>query len=135
MRSMWAVAAAVTVLLSLPLAVASQALGENTAQVVVHVVLGIGMLLFVRAIFDFGLPRWINAIGALSAALFAVAFLLQAAAALFPRTPRCTTWPSVSSGTGRNWYSCSASTPGSWLCCCLGQPGGLDTLGGPSFLS
>jgi hypothetical protein len=85
MRSMWAVAAAVTVLLSLPLAVASQALGENTAQVVVHVVLGIGMLLFVRAIFDFGLPRWINAIGALSAALFAVVFLLQAASSLVPQ--------------------------------------------------
>jgi hypothetical protein len=84
MRSIWAVAAAVTMLLSLPLAVASQALGENAPQIVVHVVLGIGMLLFVKAVFDFELPRWINVIGALSAGAFAVVFLLQALSSLFP---------------------------------------------------
>jgi hypothetical protein len=84
MRSIWAVAAALTLLLSLPLAVASQAFGENAPEIVVHVVLGIGMLLFVRAVFDFGLPRWINVIGALSAGLFAVVFLLQALSRLFP---------------------------------------------------
>ena len=84
MRSIWAVAAALTMLLTLPLAVASQALGANAPEVVVHVVLGIGMLLFVRAVFDFGLPRWINVIGALSAGAFAVVFLLQALSRLFP---------------------------------------------------
>jgi hypothetical protein len=84
MRSMWAVAAALTMLLSLPLAVASQALGENAPEIVVHVVLGTGTLLFVRAVFDFGLPRWINVIGALSAGAFAVVFLLQAVSRLFP---------------------------------------------------
>ena len=85
MRSVWAVAAALTMLVSLPLAVASQALGENAPQVVVHSVLTIGMLLFARASFDFGLPRWINVVGALSAALFAVVFLLQAVSSLFPQ--------------------------------------------------
>jgi hypothetical protein len=85
MRSVRAVAAALTMLLSLPLAIASQALGENAPQVVVHSVLTIGMLLFVRAVFDFGLPRWINVVGALSAALFAVVFLLQAVSSLFPQ--------------------------------------------------
>lgn len=86
LRSAWAVAAAVTILLAVPLAVASQVLlGGNAPQVVVHVVLTIGMLLFVRAIFDFGLPRWINVIGALSAALFAVIFLLQAVSSLVPQ--------------------------------------------------
>jgi hypothetical protein len=84
MRSSWAVAAAVTMLMSLPLAVASSALGENAPDIVVHVVLGTGMLLFVRAVFDFGLPRWINVIGALSAGAFAVVFLLQALSRLFP---------------------------------------------------
>jgi hypothetical protein len=84
MRSSWAVAAAITLLLSLPLAVASQALGESAPEIVVHVVLGIGMLLFVRAVFDFGLPGWINLIGAVSAGLFAVVFLLQALSRLFP---------------------------------------------------
>ena len=84
MRSIWAVAAALTMLLSLPLAVASQALGDNAPGIVVHVVLGTGMLLLVRAVFDFGLPRWINVIGALSAGAFAVVFLLQALSSLFP---------------------------------------------------
>jgi hypothetical protein len=84
MRSIWAVAAALTMLLSLPLAVASQELGENAPDIVVHLVLGTGMLLFVKAAFDFGLPRWISVIGALSAALFAVVFLLQALSSLFP---------------------------------------------------
>ena len=84
MRSIWAVAAAVTMLLSIPLAVASSALGENAPDIVVHVVLGTGMLLFVRAVFDFALPRWINVIGALSAGAFAVVFLLQAVSRLFP---------------------------------------------------
>jgi hypothetical protein len=71
-------------LLSLPLAVASQALGQQAPEIVVHVVLGTGMLLLVRAVFDFGLPRWINVIGALSAGAFAVVFLLQAVSRLFP---------------------------------------------------
>ena len=84
MRSIWAVAAAVTMLLSIPLAVASSALGETAPEIVVHVVLGVGMLLFVRAVFDFALPRWINVIGALSAGAFAVVFLLQAVSRLFP---------------------------------------------------
>jgi hypothetical protein len=84
MRSIWAVAAALTMLLSIPLAVASQALGENAPDIVVHLVLGTGMLLFVRAVFDFGLPRWINVIGALFAGAFAVVFLLQALSRLFP---------------------------------------------------
>ena len=83
-RSAWAVAAAATILASVPLAVASQTLGESAAQVVVHLVLGIGMLLFVRAVFDFGLATWINAIGAVSAALFGVVFLLQAVSSLVP---------------------------------------------------
>ena len=84
MRSIWAVAAALAILLSLPLAVASQALGQNAPDIVVHLALGIGMLLFVKAAFDFGLPRWISVIGAVSAALFAVVFLLQALSSLFP---------------------------------------------------
>jgi hypothetical protein len=100
LRSTWAVAAAVTILLSVPLAVASQALGENTPQVVVHVVLTIGILLFVRAIFDFGLPRWINVIGALSAGLFAVIFLLQALSSLFPQN---TALDEIAFGLLGNW--------------------------------
>ena len=81
-------------LMSLPLAVAFSALGENAPDIVVHVVLGTGMLLFVRAVFDFALPRWINVIGAVSAGAFAVVFLYRRSAVSFPRTPPWTTSPS-----------------------------------------
>ena len=107
MRSTWAVAAAVTMLLSIPLAVASSALGENAPDIVVHIVLGTGMLLFVRAVFDFALPRWINVIGALSAGAFAVVFLLQAVSRLFPANAALEDLAFGCLGIGRNLYSCS----------------------------
>jgi hypothetical protein len=57
-------------LLAFPLAVVS--------EIVVHIVLGTGMLLFAKAVWDFGLPGWINWIGALSGLAFGLIFLLQA---------------------------------------------------------
>src|SRR3954468_1112770 len=84
MRSIWAVAAAVTMLSSLPLAVASQPLAPNAPDGVVHLVLVTGMLLFARAVFDFELPPWMTVIGALSAGAFAAVFLLQAVSRFFP---------------------------------------------------
>lgn len=85
MRSTWAVAAAATMLLAFPLAVVSQALGQNAPEIVVHIVLGIGMLLFAKAVWAFGLPRWINWVGALSAVAFGAIFLLQAVSLLVPQ--------------------------------------------------
>ena len=135
MRSIWAVAAALTMLLSLPLAVASQALGENAPEIVVHVVLGTGMLLLVRAVFDFGLPRWINVIGALSAGAFAVVFLLQAVSRLFPEIAAL---DDVAFGFLGNWPEhllYLGSTSGSWVSCCWAPRGGHGSSGGPSFRS
>ncbi len=100
MRSIWAVSSAITMLLSLPLAVASQAFGERAPDIVVHLVLGVGMLLFVRAVFDFGLPRWIDVIGAVSAGLFAVVFLLQALSSIFPENA---TLHDIAFGLLGNW--------------------------------
>ena len=85
MRSIWAVAAAATMLLAFPLAVVSQALGQNAPEIVVHIVLGTGMLLFAKAVWAFGLPRWINWVGALSAVAFGAIFLLQAVSLLVPQ--------------------------------------------------
>ena len=45
MRSVWAVAAALTMLLAFPVAVAASVLGEDVPEIAVHVVLGIGMVL------------------------------------------------------------------------------------------
>jgi len=84
MRSIWAVATSLLTLSALPLALAFQSLGGYAPEIVVHLVLGIGMVLLVRAVFDFGLPRWLNVIGAVSAGAFAVVFLLQAASLLLP---------------------------------------------------
>jgi hypothetical protein len=85
MRSIWAVAAAATMLLAFPLAVVSQALGQNAPEIVVHIVLGTGMLLFAKAVWAFGLPRWINWVGALSAVAFGAIFLSQAVSLLVPQ--------------------------------------------------
>ena len=85
MRSIWAVAAAATMLLAFPLAVVSQALGQNAPEIVVHIVLGTGMLLFAKAVWAFGLPRWINWVGAPSAVAFGAIFLLQAVSLLVPQ--------------------------------------------------
>jgi hypothetical protein len=84
MRSIWAVAAALTLLLSFPAAVASSVLGEDVPEIVVHIVLGTGMLLFAKAIFDFGLPRWLSWVGALSAGALGAIFLVQAISLLVP---------------------------------------------------
>ena len=118
-------------MLSLPLAVASQALGEKAPEIVVHVVLGTGMLLLVRAVFDFGLPRWMNVIGALSAGAFAVIFLLQAVSRLFPEIAALEDVASVCLGIGQNDYWYSGSTLGSWVSCCWVLRGGHGSLGGP----
>jgi hypothetical protein len=84
MRSIWAVAAAVTMLLAFPIAVVASVLGDNVPEIVVHIVLGIGMLLLAKAVFDFALPSWITWIGAIAAAALGAVFLLQAVSLLLP---------------------------------------------------
>jgi hypothetical protein len=84
MRSVWAVAAAVTMLLAFPIAIVASVFGENVPEIVVHIVLGIGMLLLAKAVFDFALPSWITWIGAIAAGALGAVFLLQAVSLLLP---------------------------------------------------
>jgi len=78
MTSTRGIASAAFMLLAIPATLASQALGAWAPVIVIHVFLGASMLALAVAVFDFPLPRWVNVIGAASAAAFGAIFLLQA---------------------------------------------------------
>lgn len=78
MRSTTGLAAAVVLLLAVPFALGSQMLVDGSAELVLHLVVGAGSVLLAIAMFDFGLPRWVNWIGAAAAGAFGSIFLLQA---------------------------------------------------------
>jgi hypothetical protein len=78
------VAAALTLLLAIPVALASSIFGEDLPGIVIHIALGAGSVLFAAAVFDFGLPRWVNWIGAASGAALGAIFLLQALSLMIP---------------------------------------------------
>jgi hypothetical protein len=84
MRSTTGLAAAVVLLLAVPLALGSQMLVDGSAELVLHLVVGAGCVLLAIAMFDFGLPRWVNVIGAAAAGAFGAIFLLQALSQLVP---------------------------------------------------
>jgi hypothetical protein len=65
------------ILLSYLAALAIGLLGGSGGDTVIHFVMGIGFVIFATSVFDFGLPRWINIIGAIAAGAFGVIFLLQ----------------------------------------------------------
>ena len=78
MRSVRGVAAAALALATIPLAlITGNAFGNDAAETTIHFSVGIGFLLFAVAAFDFGLPRWVSVIGALSGGAFGAIFLLQ----------------------------------------------------------
>ena len=64
-------------MLSYPLAIAVQLLFGGGADTVIHFVMGAGFVIFATSVFDFGLPRWVNVIGAVAAGAFGVIFILQ----------------------------------------------------------
>ena len=78
MRSTTGLAAAVVLLLAVPSALVSQMLADGSAELVLHLVVGVGSVLLAIAMFDFGLPRWVSWIGAAAAGAFGAIFLLQA---------------------------------------------------------
>ncbi|MFE6256431.1 hypothetical protein [Agromyces sp. NPDC057865] len=57
-----------------------QLLFGGGADTVIHFVLGAGFVVFATSVFDFGLPRWINVIGAVAAGAFGLIFILQGVA-------------------------------------------------------
>ncbi len=85
MRSQAGLAAAVTMLLALPVAiVAAQVVSESAAELVIHLAIGSGCVLLAVAALDFGLPKWVAWLGAASAGAFGGIFLLQAMSQIVP---------------------------------------------------
>jgi hypothetical protein len=65
------------IVLSYPAAIAVDLLFDGGADTVIHFVMGSGFVIFATSVFDFDLPRWVNAIGAAAAGAFGTIFLLQ----------------------------------------------------------
>ena len=77
MRSPRGVLAASVCLLGVPIALLFQLIVGSGAEIVLHLVGGVGFLLTAFAVFDFKPPRWLPWVGCLSAGAFGVTFLLQ----------------------------------------------------------
>jgi hypothetical protein len=77
MRSLRGVIAASVCLLAVPVALLCQLIVGSGAEIVLHLVGGVGCLLTAFAAFDFEPPRWLPWIGCLSIGAFGVTFLLQ----------------------------------------------------------
>ena len=76
-RSRRGVLAASVCLLAVPVALLVQLIVGGGAELMLHLVLGVGFLLTAFAVFDFEPPRWLPWVGCLSSGALAVTFLLQ----------------------------------------------------------
>jgi hypothetical protein len=76
-RSLRGVLAASVCLLAVPIALLFQFIVGSGAEMVLHLVLGVGFLLTAFAVFDFEPPRWLPWVGCLSIGALGVTFLLQ----------------------------------------------------------
>jgi hypothetical protein len=76
-RSPRGVLAASVCLLAVPVALLVQLMVGSGAELVLHLVGGVGCLLTAFAVFDFKPPRWLPWIGCLSIGAFGATFLLQ----------------------------------------------------------
>jgi hypothetical protein len=76
-RSLRGVLAASVCLLAVPVALLFQLIVGSGAEMVLHLVGGVGCLLTAFAVFDFRPPRWLPWIGCLSIGAFGATFLLQ----------------------------------------------------------
>ena len=77
MRSLRGVLAAGVCLLAVPVALLFQLIVGGGAEIVLHLVLGVGCLLTAFAVFDFEPPRWLPWVGCLSIGALGATFLLQ----------------------------------------------------------
>ena len=77
MRSLRGVLAAAVCLLAVPVALLFQLIVGSGAEIVLHLVGGVGCLLTAFAVFDFEPPRWPPWVGCLSIGAFGATFLLQ----------------------------------------------------------
>jgi hypothetical protein len=76
-RSRRGVLAASVCLLAVPVALLFQLIVGSGAEIVLHLVGGVGCLLTAFATFDFEPPRWLPWVGCLSIGAFGATFLLQ----------------------------------------------------------
>jgi len=76
-RSRRGVLAASVCLLAVPVALLFQLIVGSGAEMVLHLVGGVGFILTAFAVFDFEPPRWLPWVGCLSIGAFGVTFLLQ----------------------------------------------------------
>ena len=76
-RSLRGVLAASVCLLAVPVAFVFQLIVGGGAEIVLHLLLGVGFLLTAFAVFDFGPTRWLRWVGCLSIGVLGVTFLLQ----------------------------------------------------------
>jgi hypothetical protein len=76
-RSRRGVLAAIVCLLAVPVALLFQLIVGSGAEIVLHLVGGVGCLLTAFAAFDFEPPRWLPWVGCLSIGAFGATFLLQ----------------------------------------------------------
>jgi hypothetical protein len=76
-RSRRGVLAAIVCLLAVPVALLFQLIVGSGAEIVLHLVGGVGCLLAAFAAFDFEPPRWLPWVGCLSIGAFGATFLLQ----------------------------------------------------------
>jgi hypothetical protein len=76
-RSRRGILAASVCLLAVPVALLFQLIVGSGAEIVLHLVGGVGCLLTAFAVFDFEPPRWLPWVGCLSIGAFGVTFLLQ----------------------------------------------------------
>jgi hypothetical protein len=83
-RSLRGVLAASVCLLAVPVAFVFQLIVGSGAEIVLHLVLGVGFLLTAFAVFDFAPPRWLHWVGCLSIGALGATFLLQGISQLIP---------------------------------------------------
>ena len=77
MRSTRGLAATITLLLTVPAAIAVAVITGGGAEPIIHFGIGAGMVMLATAAFDFGLPRPVAWFGAVTAGTFGGIFLLQ----------------------------------------------------------
>jgi hypothetical protein len=84
MRSKLGFFAALSFLVTVPMAILVQITFGRGAEEIVHFGCGLGFVLSSIAVFDFKLPRWMTWIGSLSTSAVGIIFLIQGVSNLMP---------------------------------------------------
>ena len=116
-RSLRGVLAASVCLLAVPIALLCQLIVGGGAEIVLHLVLGVGFLLTAFAVFDFGPTRWLPWVGCLSIGALGSRFCCKASVSCCT-TIGSRTWRFKSSGKRSKHGQVTFSWCGVALRCC-----------------